>query len=76
MAGVRLEMAGPKEFSPLQQYLEMSGNLGAQAKYFEEPQQAVDGADAIYADTWVSMGTRKRGQKGCGRSKAIWWTRK
>ncbi len=66
--GGRLRYATPEKFEPDPKVLKTALNLavktGAQIEGGNDPAKAVQGADAVYADVWVSMGEEKmRAQK-------------
>lgn len=52
--GFTLTIGAPKEFQPSQEYMDRLGS--DRVKLVEDPAQAVDGADVVYTDVWVSMG--------------------
>lgn len=64
--GMKIALAGPKDFAPearLKEALAASG-LSEGYSFTTDPYEAVQGADVVYTDVWVSMGkeeeTRKR----------------
>jgi len=54
--GNTLTIGVPDEFGPDQAMLADIRRAGAAVRVVEDPNEAVDGADLILADTWVSMG--------------------
>lgn len=54
--GNRLAIACPDEFGPDQALLADIRSAGAKVTLGEDPRAAVEGADLIITDTWVSMG--------------------
>lgn len=58
--GIDLRFACPDGYEPdpsvLEQAARLAGTHGGAIELFRDPHQAVDGADAIYTDTWYSMG--------------------
>ncbi len=61
--GATLRYATPKKLTPdpvvLAQALKIAASTGAKLEGTHKPEEAVDGADAIYTDVWVSMGEEK-----------------
>lgn len=59
-AGLDVRLAGPAGFRPradvLERAQEIAGRTGARILVTQDPAEAVDGADAVATDTWVSMG--------------------
>lgn len=56
--GMRISLAGPKEFAPSAEFnafLAKEGYPGAY-EFTTDPMEAVRGADIVYTDVWVSMG--------------------
>ena len=56
--GMEVALAGPKGFEPgedIQEAIEKSG-CESTWSFHEDPMEAVEGADAVYTDVWVSMG--------------------
>ncbi len=51
-----LTLACPKEFCPPTQVMEWAANNGGKVTLTHDPAQAVEGADCIITDTWISMG--------------------
>jgi ornithine carbamoyltransferase len=54
--GFRLRLACPSAFRARNGLFEWIRNEGGDVALAETPQQAVDGADLVVTDTWVSMG--------------------
>ncbi|MFA5929290.1 MAG: ornithine carbamoyltransferase [Candidatus Micrarchaeia archaeon] len=59
MAGVSVSFTGPSTHAPLSEYVKKAQAFGASVVFSEDPQEALCSADAIYTDTWVSMGMEK-----------------
>ncbi len=59
-AGMDMSVATPKGFECDPQIVEdaltMAKKSGSKLVFTNDPQEAVSGADAVYTDTWVSMG--------------------
>ena len=51
-----LAIACPEEFAPDREALDWAKSRGAKISVVNDPYEAVEGADAVNADTWVSMG--------------------
>ncbi|MDR3509256.1 MAG: ornithine carbamoyltransferase [Caulobacteraceae bacterium] len=54
--GFRLRVACPSAYAPDRVDVARGLELGAQIEITDDPRAAVEGADAVLADTWVSMG--------------------
>jgi len=54
--GFKLRIACPAAYSPSLADLARGAEMGAEVEIHEDPALAVRGADAVIADTWVSMG--------------------
>jgi ornithine carbamoyltransferase len=54
--GFRLRMACPKPFRSRGRLLQWVRDQGGEVVFAESPQQAVENADLVVTDTWVSMG--------------------
>jgi ornithine carbamoyltransferase len=54
-----LKVATPKEFAPREALRAWIDASGAQIELGNDPHWAVDGADCVITDTWVSMGDEK-----------------
>ncbi len=58
--GIHYVVASPKELFPEQELVaqcsEIAAVSGGSVTLFENPKEAVRGADALYTDVWVSMG--------------------
>ena len=54
--GFRLKVAAPKAYAPKPADVAIAHRLGADVEIMEDPKAAVEGADAVMTDTWVSMG--------------------
>jgi ornithine carbamoyltransferase len=53
-----LRVATPKELSPRRALLDWAKRSGAVIRFTRDPEEAVEGADCIVTDTWVSMGDK------------------
>ena len=56
--GFTLRIACPKELSPKPELLEWVKNEGGNVEVTHRPEEAVENADAIITDVWVSMGDK------------------
>jgi ornithine carbamoyltransferase len=56
LAGAQLRVASPPGYSMSDSDLAWAASLGVRPMVCATPAEAVDGADAIYTDVWVSMG--------------------
>jgi len=56
MAGVRVRFAGPPSHPPKEEDLDRIAAVGAPVTVCTRPEEAVEGADIVYADVWYSMG--------------------
>jgi ornithine carbamoyltransferase len=60
MAGLRVHVASPPGFEPLDQVVRHANEIGArtggEAFVLHDPFEAVAGADVVYTDVWASMG--------------------
>ncbi len=54
--GFSLAIATPKDYAPKSQVIAAAQSAGAKVSVGIDPNKAVDGADVIVTDTWVSMG--------------------
>jgi ornithine carbamoyltransferase len=54
--GFTLRVAAPRIYAPDRLDIARGLELGARIEITEDPREAVRGADAVIADTWVSMG--------------------
>ena len=57
---VKLKIATPEQLSPPPALLDWARNEGAELKLTNDPYEAVDGADCVITDSWVSMGDGDR----------------
>jgi len=60
--GVKVKVATPKGFEPMKKVIEDSKNF-TPVELFNDPIKAVKNADAVYTDTWVSMGQEAEKEK-------------
>jgi ornithine carbamoyltransferase len=59
MLGVHVNVASPKGYelpATIVRQAEALASHGARLRLFNDPREAVAGADAVYTDTWTSMG--------------------
>lgn len=65
--GININIAVPKEYMPrgdiVKKAAERAILSGTRIKFYEEPQKAVEKADIIYTDTFVSMGVESEREK-------------
>jgi ornithine carbamoyltransferase len=65
LAGMHVRVGSPEGFVPdpavLAQAQKIAAETGGSAAYVPDPQAAVDGADVLATDTWVSMGQESDG---------------
>ncbi len=56
--GMKICLSGPKSYTPGEEIQALSSREGHDVpfEFFEDPMEAVKGADAVYTDVWVSMG--------------------
>jgi ornithine carbamoyltransferase len=57
--GFVLRLACPEALQPAQHLLDWARREGAQVALTAEPREAVEGADCVVTDTWISMGARE-----------------
>lgn len=62
--GQRLNFATPGKFKPnptvVKKAMKEAKKTGAEIRAFQDPREAVKGADFVYTDVWVSMGEEKK----------------
>ncbi len=67
MSGISLYVATPGEYAPKKSVIEKAGayakKTGAKISVSDDPYKAVDDADYVYTDVWVSMGQEKDEEK-------------
>ncbi len=54
-----LNIATPKDLAPKPPVVKWAKESGAAIRFIRDPEEAVDGADCIVTDTWVSMGDKE-----------------
>ncbi len=54
--GFRLDVATPPELAPPEALRVWAKENGADVRFLADPEEAVEGADCVITDTWVSMG--------------------
>jgi len=57
MAGVSVSFTGPQAHAPLPEYVNKAKGFGVSVDFSTNAAEALSGADAVYTDTWVSMGS-------------------
>lgn len=66
MAGMRISLAGPEEYAPVPEaraLLKEAGLSGEGFHFTTDAAEAVDGADVVYTDVWVSMGKEEEARE-------------
>ncbi len=65
--GMDINIATPKGYEPKQEVVTLANEsaslTGANITLTNNPEQAVEGADVVYADVWVSMGQEEEEEK-------------
>jgi len=65
--GLHIRLGTPSRFRPAELVVcratEYARDSGGSLEIFDNPKQAVSGADVVYTDTWVSMGQEKEKEK-------------
>ena len=56
LTGFSVRVSTPKGYRPPAEILEKADKAGAHYEIFDRPEEAVKGVDAIFTDTWISMG--------------------
>ena len=56
LSGIALTVATPPEYAPSTELIESAAQRGLTVDLCVDPREAVRNADAVYTDTWVSMG--------------------
>ncbi|MFC6724043.1 ornithine carbamoyltransferase [Halobium palmae] len=60
MAGLDLTICTPPDYGMGENVLDRAAALGGEPTVVDDPEAAVDGADVVYTDVWVSMGQEDR----------------
>ena len=67
VAGMSVSVAAPEGFTPKAEVIELAGSIakehGQTIEIFNDPASAVEGADVVATDTWVSMGMEDQKQE-------------
>ncbi|MCW5697087.1 MAG: ornithine carbamoyltransferase [Bauldia sp.] len=61
--GISLRIATPEAYAPKHDVVDWARMHGADIMLLDDPVAAVDGADCVITDTWVSMGTEHERDK-------------
>ncbi|MFD1685161.1 ornithine carbamoyltransferase [Halobellus litoreus] len=56
MVGLDLTVATPENYGMADEVLEQAADLGHEPTVVDDPKDAVDDADVVYTDVWISMG--------------------
>jgi ornithine carbamoyltransferase len=61
--GFKINVSTPKGYEPSEEAVRKAEKLGSGLyEWFEDPRDAVRGVDAVYTDTWISMGDESEEQ--------------
>jgi ornithine carbamoyltransferase len=63
LAGTRLRLAIPEGFDPDAAILAAARARGADVTISRDPREAIEGADALYTDVWISMGQEEEAER-------------
>ncbi|MFC7082026.1 ornithine carbamoyltransferase [Halorussus caseinilyticus] len=66
MAGLDLTMATPEGYEPAEGVLARADARGQAPEVVNDPEAAVEGADVVYTDVWVSMGEEDEREEKLG----------
>ena len=58
--GFKLRVATPSALTPSRDILDWAKAAGAAVSFFDNPRDAVDGADCVVTDCWLSMGDEEK----------------
>ncbi len=61
--GFEMRVATPKTMKPSDELINWATSEGAKIVLTDDPAEAVDGADLVVTDTWVSMGDKDAGSR-------------
>jgi ornithine carbamoyltransferase len=56
MSGIASRVSSPDGYGPSPSDLELARSFGGRLEVIADPQEAVEGVDAVYTDVWTSMG--------------------
>lgn len=56
LTGIDLTIAAPEEYRPRHDIIDKEVGFGKKIRWEKDPAKAVDGANYLYTDVWVSMG--------------------
>jgi len=63
LLGIRLAVASPRELAPSPELVRWAKDRGADLWVGEDAEEAVEDADCVMTDTWVSMGDDRDGER-------------
>ncbi len=63
MSGLEVSMVGPEGYAPKSEYVEMAQGFGCKVEHCADVEKGLEGVDAVYTDTWVSMGDEIEAKK-------------
>jgi ornithine carbamoyltransferase len=69
ITGMQMRVACPVGYGPNSDILTKAVNMGADVEVIHEPENAVENADIIYTDVWVSMGDEEEKEE---RLRDLW----
>jgi ornithine carbamoyltransferase len=67
LTGYTVKVATPPEYQPSGEILRKAREAGADVTLYSSPNEAVSGADVVYTDTWVSMGSESEHEERMAR---------
>ncbi len=63
LTGMKMIVCTPRGYEPNREIVEKAIRLGANLEFESDPEKAVEDADVIYTDVWVSMGQERERKK-------------
>lgn len=60
--GATVRVAGPEGYAPADRFMDLAGRGSGSVELFNDPYEAVKGADVVYTDVWTSMGSEVEAQ--------------